>query len=149
MDTTIIKRLLTPKAFISITLLTSIWQQISQFLRYLFVVREEVQSNISCMPNVAIIDVPIFIIWGLWVTLFTGLVVFTHYLYVEKFGKSTFAIFATGTMAWSFFYVLFWVGLAQMNLARWQFVPYVLFLAWVETIITVFIADKLFKKYSI
>jgi hypothetical protein len=148
MDITINKNQLTPKIFITISLLTSIWQQVSQFMRYWFVVKKEMQTNISCMPDVAIINVPIFIIWGLWVTLITMLIVFLHYLFTEKFGKSTFSIFATGTIAWSFFYVLFWVGMAQMNLARWQFVPYILVLAWIETIITVFIGDKLFKKYS-
>jgi hypothetical protein len=137
------------RKFITISLLASIWQQFSQFLRYLFIVKKEVQATLSTVPNVAIIDVPIFIIWGLWVTVITLLIVFVHYLYTEKFGRSIYSTLVSGTISWMFFYLLFWVGLAQMNLARWQFVPYVLILAWIETIITVFIADKLFKKYSL
>jgi hypothetical protein len=137
------------RKLITISLLASIWQQFSQFLRYLFIVKKEVQTTLSTVPNVAIIDVPIFIIWGLWVTVITLLIVFVHYLYTEKFGRSIYSTLVSGTISWMFFYLLFWVGLAQMNLARWQFVPYVLILAWIETIITVFIADKLFKKYSL
>jgi hypothetical protein len=137
------------KKFIIISLIASIWQQASQFARYWFVVKKEMQTNLSIVPNVAIIDIPIFIIWGVWVTLITMLIVFLHYLYIEKYGKSISSILISATISWIFFYVLFWVGMAQMNLARWAFVPYVLVLAWVETVITVFIADKLFKKYFI
>jgi hypothetical protein len=138
-----------PVKFLKIVLLTSIWQQVSQFARYWFVVKKEMQTNLSVVPNVAIIDVPIFIIWGFWVTLITMLIIFLHYLYTEKFGRSNYSVLISGTISWLFFYVLFWAGMAQMNLARWQFVPYVLILAWLETIITTYIADKLLKKYSI
>jgi hypothetical protein len=136
------------RKFIIISLLASIWQQASQFARYWFVVKKEMQTNLSIVPNVATIDVPIFIIWGVWVTLITMLIVFLHYLYSKKYGRSISSCIISGTISWAFFYVLFWVGMAQMNLARWPFVPYVLLLAWVETVITVFIADKLFGKYS-
>jgi hypothetical protein len=149
MQTTALKSNFPAGKFITISLIASIWQQASQFARYWFVVKKEMQSNLSIVPNVAIIDVPIFIIWGVWVTLFTMLVVFFHYLYSQKFGRSISSCLLSGTISWAFFYVLFWVGMAQMNLARWPFVPYVLVLAWIETIITVFIADKLFTKYSI
>ncbi len=139
----------TIKKFIYISLLASIWQQISQFLRYLFVVKQEVQSNLSVVPNVATLDVQIALIWGIWVTLFTMLAVFTYYLYSEKFGRSISSIILSGTMSWAFFYLLFWVGMAQMNLSRWAFVPYVLVLAWIETVVTIFIADWLLKKFEV
>jgi hypothetical protein len=138
-----------PGKFLKIVLLASIWQQVSQFARYWFVVKKEMQTNLSVVPNVAIIDVPILIIWGFWVTLITMLIIFLHYLYTEKFGRGNYSVLISGTISWLFFYVLFWAGMAQMNLARWQFVPYVLILAWLETIITTYIANKLFKKYSI
>ncbi len=149
MNTTETNNNFSTKKFIIVSLLASIWQQASQFARYWFVVKKEMQSNLSVVPNVAIINLPIFTIWGLWVILFTMLTVFVHYLYTQKFGRSNYSIVASGTISWTFFYLLFWVGMAQMNLARWSFVPYVLLLAWIETVITVFITHKLFKKYSI
>jgi hypothetical protein len=49
------------------------------------------------------------------------------------------SILKAGTIPWVFFFMLFWVGLANMNLANWSFIPIPLLLAWIEMIIASYI----------
>lgn len=137
-----------PHQFLIITLLTSLWVQTSEVFRYLVIVRPQMQVHLSMVPDVANMTLPIFLIWGVWGTLLTGLMVFLFWLCAQAFGNTRKTVFISGTMSWCFFFVLFWIGMANMNLSAWQFAIVVLPLALIETLVASFIASRLYSRYT-
>ena len=87
------------------------------------------QGYLSGVPNVADMNLAIFVIWGLWDTLLTALCVFLFWMCASVFGNNSKAVLLSGFISWCFFFLLFWVGLANMNLATWSYLFVVLPLA--------------------
>jgi len=137
------------KDFLIVTLIVSIWVNISEVFRYFVIVRPEMHKALSAIPNVADMNFTIFFIWGLWDTLLTGLFVFLFWLCAQVFGNNRRSVLISGIVSWCFFFVLFWVGMANMNLSSWVFAGMVLPLALLETMVAAFLASKLYsKKYA-
>ncbi len=137
------------KDFVVITLLTSIWVNISELIRYLAYVRPEMQNYLSAIPGIGTMNLKIGLIWGLFDTLLTALFVFTFWLCTQAFGNTRKTILISGLMSWCFFFVLFWVGSANMFLSSWGALLVVLPLALLETLIASYIASKLYLKRSL
>ena len=137
------------KDFILITIITSLWVNASEVFRYFVLVRPEMHDYLSTVPNVADMNLTIFVIWGLWDTLLTALYVFLFWLCASVFGNNAKSILISGFMSWCFFFLLFWVGMANMNLSNWGYLLIVLPLALVETLIAAYIASRLYlRKYA-
>jgi hypothetical protein len=137
------------KDFIIITLLVSIWVNTSEVFRYFIIVRPDMHENLATIPQVADMNITIFLIWGVWDTLLTGLIVFLFWLCSQVFGNNLKSIVISSAVSWCFFFLLFWVGLANMNLSSWSFIIIVLPLALLETSVASFIASKLYsRKYA-
>lgn len=134
------------KNFIVITIITSLWVNASEVFRYFVLVRPEMHEYLSVVPNVADMNWVIFAIWGLWDTLLTALYVFLFWLCAQTFGNNLKSVVISGFMSWCFFFVLFWVGMANMNLSSWRYLFIVLPLALIETLVAVFIASKLYLR---
>lgn len=137
------------KDFVVITLLTSIWVNASEVFRYFVLVRPEMHSYLSMVPNVADMNWGIFAIWGVWDTLLTALYVFLFWLCAQVFGNTLRSIITSGVMSWCFFFVLFWVGMANMNLSSWGYLIIVLPLALLETLVAAWIASWLYSRKGI
>ena len=136
------------KDFLLITLIVSLWVNASEVFRYFVLVRPEMHQYLSTVPNVADMNWGIFLIWGLWDTLLTALYVFLFWLCAQVFGNNIKSILISGFISWCFFFLLFWVGLANMNLSSWGYLLIVLPLALIETLVAAFIASKLYLKRS-
>ena len=134
------------KDFIVITIITSLWVNASEVFRYFVLVRPEMHEYLSVVPNVADMNWGIFAIWGLWDTLLTALYVFLFWLCAQTFGNNLKSVVISGFMSWCFFFVLFWVGMANMNLSSWSYLFIVLPLALIETLVAEFIASKLYLR---
>ena len=134
------------KDFIAITFLTSIWVNASEVFRYFVLVRPEMHEYLSTVPNVANMNFAIFAIWGLWDTLLTALYVFLFWLCANVFGNNVKSILISGVMSWCFFFLLFWVGMANMNLSSWGYLLIVLPLALIETLIAAYIISRLYSQ---
>ena len=134
------------KDFIVITFLTSIWVNASEVFRYFVLVRPEMHEYLSTVPNVANMNFAIFAIWGLWDTLLTALYVFLFWLCANVFGNNVKSILISGVMSWCFFFLLFWVGMANMNLSNWGYLLIVLPLALIETLIAAYIISRLYSQ---
>lgn len=134
------------KDFIIITLIVSIWVNISEVFRYFVFVRPEMHDYLSVVSNVADMNIGIFLIWGVWDTLLTALYVFLFWLCANVFGNNTKSILISGIMSFCFFFLLFWIGLANMNLSSWGYLFIVLPLALVETLIAAYLASKLYSR---
>ena len=137
------------KTFIIVTFLVSIWVNASEVFRYFIFVMPKTREYLSMVPNVADMNFyPIFLIWGAWDTLLTALSVYLYWLYSRCYGDGIKSVFIAGTISWMFFFVLFWVGLANMNLSTWSLLFITLPLSWIEMVVASFIASKLFKYFS-
>lgn len=134
------------KDFVVITIIVSFWVHASEVFRYFVFVRPEMHSYLSTIPNVADMSWGIFAIWGFWDTLLTALYVFLFWLCAQAFGNNYKSVVISGVMSWCFFFVLFWVAMANMNLSSWSYLFVVLPLALVETLIAALIASKLYLK---
>lgn len=136
------------KHFVIITLLTSIWINISEVFRYFVLVMPRVKSFFDDKEGIADMDLEIFAIWGFWDTLLTGVLVFVFWLYSRVFGSSNRAVLISGTIVWSAVFVIFWVAIANMGLLEWEILWIALPLSWLEMIVGTWIASKLYKKYE-
>jgi len=139
------------KDFIIITLFTSIWVNVSELIRYFGYVRPKMMDYFTAIPNMGEIwNLQIIIVWGVFDTLLTALYVFLFWLCAQVFGNNSKSILVSGFMSWCFFFVLFWVGSANMHLANWNNLPVVLPMALLETLVASYIASKLYlnKTYS-
>jgi len=134
------------KDFLLNTLLVSVWVNASEVFRYFVIVRPEMHKTLSAIPNVADMNLGIFLIWGAWDTLLTGLFVLLFWLSAQVLGNNTRTIMVSGFVSWCFFFVLFWVGLANMNLSSWGFLLIVLPLALLETMVAAFLTSWLYSN---
>ena len=134
------------KDFIIITLLTSIWVNISELIRYIPYVRPQMMDYLSAIPHMGEMNLQVALVWGFFDTLLTALYVFCFWLCAQVFGNNKKAILISGFMSWSFFFVLFWVGSANMFTAKWSNLLVVLPLALLETLLASLIASKLYSK---
>lgn len=135
------------KEFTLITLITSIWVNISELVRYFGYVRPKMQDFFPYIPEMGKIwDIQILAVWGIWDTLITALYVFLFWLCAQVFGNNKKSIIISGVMSWAFFFVLYWVASANMFLAEWSNLLVVLPMALLETLVASYIASKLYMR---
>ena len=133
------------KKFIIVTLITSIWVNISEVFRYFIIVMPEMRTSLSTINDVAPMNLVVFSIWGLWDTLLTALIVFNFWLHSQTFGNTLRSVVISGTLSWALLFILFWVAMVNMGLAKWSILAITLPLSWVEMIIASYIASRLYK----
>ena len=133
------------KKFIIVTLVTSIWVNISEVFRYFIFVMPEMKTTLETVKGVAPMNFTVFSIWGAWDTLLTALAVFTFWIYAQKYGNNLKSVFISGTLSWSFLFVLFWVAMVNMGLANWSILGITLPLSWFEMVVASYIASYMYK----
>jgi len=105
------------------------------------------QEYFPSIPNMGEIwNLQIIAVWTFFDTLLVALYVFLFWLCAQVFGNNSKSIVISGFMSWCFFFVLFWVGSANMHLANWSTLLVVLPLALLETIVASYIASKLYLR---
>jgi len=133
------------KQFVSITLITSIWINISEVFRYFVFVMPRVKTFFGNKIGVAEMDLTIFAIWGVWDTILTAVLVFFFWLYTKSFGNNIKSVFVSGTIVWLAIFVIFWVATANMGLSDWGILLITLPLSWVEMVVGAWIVSTLYK----
>ncbi len=131
------------KQFVIATLLVNIWVQLSETIRYLIFVVPRLDANAHTVPEAT---GWVLLIWILWGTLLSGLVVFLFLMFVTVFGNSIQTILKSTTISWAFVFVLFWVGVSNMGFSEWKLLLTTLPLSWIEIFMATFIAAKLYQK---
>ena len=134
------------KQFLIITLITSIWINVSEVFRYFVLVMPRVKSFFDNKTGVAEMDLGIFAIWGFWDTLLTAVLVFVFWLYSKSFGFNSKSALISGTIVWSAVFVIFWVATANMGLSDWNILLFTLPLSWIEMVVGGWIALNLYPK---
>ena len=105
-----------------------------------------VKSFFDDKSGIAEMDFSIFLIWGLWDTLLTAVLVFIFWLFKNSFGLNQKTILISSIFVWLAVFVIFWVATANMGLADWNALLMILPLAWFEMYIGTWIASKLYKR---
>jgi hypothetical protein len=134
------------KKFIIIVLLVSIWVNASEVFRYFIIVMPETREFLATVPNVAPMDWGVFLIWGVWDTLLTALIVFMYWLVSCAFGHSARSVLIAGLSSWGFFFVLFWIGMFNMGLTTLNLAFIALPLALLETVVASYISYRLYTR---
>ncbi len=131
-----------PKNFIKIVLITSIWVNISEVFRYFIIVMPEMHRDLAAIPNVAPMNLFVFSIWGIWDTILTASIVYVTWLCHSKFKSKNRTILIAGIFSWIMFFLLFWIGMINMNLANPKMLLYTLPLSLFETLVAAWITTK-------
>jgi len=136
------------KTYAKVVLITSIWVNISEVFRYFVFVMPRAKSFWNDLESVADMNFLIFGIWGFWDTILTAMTVFLYWLYTQRFGNNISSVLASAVLAWVFFFVLFWIGTANMGYSDWSIMWITLPLSLIELIIANFIAFKLYNRFQ-
>lgn len=134
------------KRFLIHTIIVSIWVNFSEVFRYFVIVMPETRQFLKMVPDVAPMNWAVFSIWGVWDTILTASLVFTYWLITHAFGNTIHSVLLAGTAFWSFFFLLFWIGMWNMGLAEPKLALIALPLAWFEMVVACFIASRLYEQ---
>ncbi len=140
-----------PKQFIVVTLITSIWIHISEVLRALFVAFPRMEAFFDGrvdLNGLDKFDIGIALVWGVWDTLLTAILVFTFWLCAQVFGNNLKSIVISGTTTSFATIGIFWIATVNSGLGDWSTAFIVFPLAWAEMVIGSFIASKLYSRNS-
>lgn len=126
------------QTFIAVTL----WINLSEIFRYFVFVMPMTRATLFMVPDVAPMNLPVFLIWGAWDTLLTVMAIWIYHLHEVRFGATRQAVLLAGTTCWATLFLLFWIAMLNMNLARLGTALVALPLAWIEMIVAAFIAQR-------
>ncbi len=130
------------RAFVLTCVIVGIWINASEIFRYFVFVMPMTRKTLAMVPDVAPMNLPVFVVWGLWDTLLVVMSVLLTWLYAQAFGASLRSAAIAGTLSWLFFFVLFWIAMLNMNLAEPATAAIALPLAWIELVIASILAMR-------
>ena len=135
------------RAFVLTCLIVGIWVNLSEVARYFLVVTPMIRADLAGVADVAPMTPLIFAVWGLWDTLLILVAVFLYWLMSLRFGSGIRVVLGSATLTWSIF-VLFWVGVSNMNIASPATAMAALPLAWIEMAVACAIARFGFSRFQ-
>jgi hypothetical protein len=130
------------RAFVLTFVVVSLWINASEIFRYFVFVMPMTRQTLAMVPNVAPMNLPVFLVWGLWDTLLVVMSVALTWLHVRAFGSSLRSAVIAGTHSWLFLFVPFWIAMLNMNLAEPATAAIALPLAWIELVVASVLAMR-------
>lgn len=136
------------KDFIAASLWSAIWIGISEMARYLLIVRPaQIEFFSEIIPEMGEMSQPVTLMgWSVLSVLMIMSFIFVFWLCANVFGNNRKAVWISGITSWVLWFVLLWIALPTMHLSTWSIVPVVLPLALLETVVTSYIASKVYAK---
>jgi hypothetical protein len=122
-------------------LLAYLWLNASEIFRYFLFVTPMMRESTPQIADVAPMNLPVFMIWGVWDTLLFLCVATIVWLYLERFGGGLRSILEAGTLLWAAVFCIFWLGLWNMNLTAGRVPLTALPLAWLEMVLAAAIVE--------
>lgn len=133
------------RAYVVNTFIVSMWIHASENFRYFLFVRPMLRDSLSMVPDVAPMNFPVFISWGVWDTTLAAMTVLYYWLYSRVFGASLRSAIIAGTLIWLSSFVFFWHAFANLNLATFADLLVEPPLSWIELVVASVIARYCFS----
>jgi len=134
------------RLFLSALIVNFIWINLSEIVRYLWVVRPMLQAAYPGQAHVAPMDFAVFALWGIWdMLLILGATGF-FWLWLDKFGAQWQQIVLASLGFTLTVFGLIWLGVANMGLAPYAIIVVALPLAWVELVISCYIVSVFYQR---
>ncbi|MEM7642217.1 MAG: hypothetical protein AAF366_06775 [Pseudomonadota bacterium] len=121
--------------FVMALLVNFLWINASEVFRYFVLVMPMMREAFPTTPDVAPMNIPVFLIWGVWDTILVIAATLLPWMAIRVFGASIFRVIVYGTGVWMAVFVVLWLGLYNMNLATPSVLAVALPLAWFEMVI--------------
>lgn len=134
-------------AFLFTCIITTLWINASEVFRYFAFIMPMMQNYLAALPNVAQMNIPIFLVWGIWDTILTLAVTGFAWIYFDRFGSGFLSAIISGTLVWAGIFVILWLGLYNMNLANSAILSIALPLSWLEMVVAALIVNWCRKKF--
>ena len=112
-----------------------LWINLSEVFRYFVFIMPMMRAHLAEVPEAAPMNLPVFLIWGLWDTVLVLVATGFSWLILERFGTSPRVVVQAGTAIWAAIFVILWLGLWNMNLASLPILAIALPLAWFEMVV--------------
>lgn len=125
----------TPRAFGVALIANVVWINLSEVFRYFVFIMPMMRNSLPEIPDVAPMNLQVFLIWGVWDTVLVLAATGFSWLMLERFGTSAAVTIGTGTAIWAAIFVILWLGMWNMNLASLPIIAVALPLAWVEMVV--------------
>ena len=120
---------------IAALLVNFLWINASEVFRYFAFVMPRMREAFPQVPDVAPMNVPVFLIWGVWDTILVLAATLVPWMAQRTFGASASRAVLYGTGVWMAVFVILWLGLYNMNLATPGVLAVALPLAWLEMVV--------------
>lgn len=137
------------KQFVIITLVTSIWVHIAETARAFFVAFPRMLSFFDGKLEIIGLEqmqVSHALVWGVWDTILTAVLVFVFWLCSVAFGNNTKSIIISGTTTTFATIGIFWIATVNSGLGEWSTAAIVFPIAWIEMVLAAWIASKLYSR---
>lgn len=121
--------------FVTALLINFLWINSSEVFRYFVFVMPMMRDTFPMLPDVAPMNVPVFLIWGVWDTILVLTATLVPWMAMKVFGASIARAILYGTAVWLAVFVILWLGLYNMNLATSEVLAVALPLAWLEMVV--------------
>lgn len=135
-----------PGQFAIITLITSVWIHIAEIARALFVAFPRMKAFFGDRIEIGQMEISNALIWGLWDTLLTVVLVYIFWTTAKAFGNNFKSVLISATMTTLGTLGIVWIANVNTGLGDWTTAFMVLPIAWVEMIIGALIASKLYNR---
>ncbi|WP_282096463.1 hypothetical protein [Epibacterium ulvae] len=112
-----------------------IWINASEVFRYFAFVMPMMREAFPMVPDVAPMNLPVFMIWGVWDTILVLTATLLPWMAMKIFGASALRAVFYGTGVWMSVFVILWLGLYNMNLATVGVLAIALPMAWGEMVV--------------
>ena len=116
-----------------------VWINVSEVFRYFAFVMPMLREAFPSIADVAPMNVPVFLVWGVWDTILVAAVTGFAWLFLDRFGATLRNAVLFGTALWLSIFVILWLGLYNMNLATPRIALTALPLAWFEMVMAALI----------
>lgn len=134
------------KQFVIITLITSIWINIAEVVRAVFVAFPLMEDFFAGRIPIGPMGLDNALIWFGWDILLTIVLVFIFWLCSVVFGNNFKSIFIAGTITAFATLGVFWIGSVNTGLGEWSTAAILISIAWLEMLIGAWIASRLYLR---
>jgi len=122
--------------------LSFLWLNASEVFRYFLFVMPMMRSALPGLDGAAPMNVPVFLIWGVWDTVLFVTVSLIGWLYLERFGGGARSVLLAGTLLWAAVFGILWLGVWNMNLTTPGVLLIALPLAWLEMVVCMALLER-------